>query len=175
MLDLGDCHIPNSRTKPDRALITNVTAGLADNALGRQTVVFDVQIQLPGRFCSDDKDRFGTRACTVTAKGALAAPKINFGESGCTANDDALRTRSNAFVACGASIHESRLADRPGRTYRRSGRNRPSSEQIAPADVHWLGQLTVRTRAGQLSSEVTRSAARNRRPGRQKGRETGIQ
>ena len=92
LLDLWYRDVANARTKLNGGLITNVTAGLADNALGRQTVVFDVQIQLPGRFCSDDKDRLGTRACTVTAKGALAAPKINFRESGCTADDDALRT-----------------------------------------------------------------------------------
>jgi len=121
LLDLWDCHVPNSRTKLDGGLITNVTAGLTHDAFSRQTVVCDMQLQLPGRFCAGDEDGLGTRAGAVTAKRALAAPKIDFGIAGCTADDNAFGAGPDALVACGTTLYELRLVDRPRRTYRRRG------------------------------------------------------
>ena len=76
---------------------------------------------MPGRFCAEEQDGVGTRAGAVTAKRALAAPKIDFGIASCTADDNAFWAGPDALVACGTSLYELRLVDRPRRTYGRRG------------------------------------------------------
>jgi hypothetical protein len=83
---------------------------------------------LPKWFCVGTEDRFGAFFDALFAESALAAPEIDFRESGCTAYDDALRTGVDAFPAGRAAFDEFHFTHGPGRTYRHRCRYRHSSE-----------------------------------------------
>jgi len=107
--DLSECG-----PEANRALVADVTTGLADDLAASQASITDTQLQLPGRLVVSAQGRGVACIDAFTTKCACAAIKIDFGVAARATHNNLLFAGLDAVIAGCAGFGKTTFSNGPG-------------------------------------------------------------